>query len=178
MMENKTHPNDHLLMKWGSIFLFIGIIPIFIIFYFNNMSDSDTLIIIYEKIKNTPSTYASTHPIISKLSFFYCKLSPLIALLFFIFCYKKLAIVNTISLNKLIINIIIPCLVLTTISLYVLYFHNTDISDSGWKILKSISNSKHLLFSYYVLIFLGYYVWLFIFLIACIYFPFNLKTDN
>ncbi|EHZ6873950.1 colicin immunity protein Cui, partial [Providencia rettgeri] len=122
---------------------------------------------------NIPSTYSSTYPIISKLSFFYCKLSPLIVLLFFIFCYKKLTLVKPIPINKLIINVIFPCLVITIISLYVLYFYNTDISDSGWSILKTISSNKHLLFGYYIAIFLGYYVWLFLFFISFIYLPFK-----
>ena len=169
-MDNKNHPNDHLLIKWGSIFIFISAIPIFIIFYFN---DIDILFAVYEKINNIPSTYSSTYPIISKLSFFYCKLSPLIVLLFFIFCYKKLTLVKPIPINKLIINVIFPCLVITIISLYVLYFYNTDISDSVWSILKTISSNKHLLFGYYIAIFLGYYVWLFLFFISFIYLPFK-----
>ncbi|WP_415913820.1 colicin immunity protein Cui [Proteus mirabilis] len=73
-------------------------------------------------MNNIPSTYSSTYPIISKLSFFYCKLSPLIVLLFFIFCYKKLTLVKPIPINKLIINVIFPCLVITIISLYVYIF--------------------------------------------------------
>lgn len=60
-----------------------------------------------------------------------------------------------------------PCLVITFISLYMLYFYNDDISDSGWSIIKNIANNKVMLLIYYILIFLGYYVWMFLFLIAC-----------
>lgn len=171
MMENKAHPNDHLLMKWGSIFFFIGITPIFIIFYFNDMSDSDTLCIMYEKIKNAPSTYSLIYPVSSKLSFFYCKLSPFFSFVFFIVCYRSLTIVNTIDVSDILIKIIMPCLVITFVSLYMLYFYNDDISDSSWSVIKNIANNKIILLIYYILIFLGYYVWMFLFLIACFFLP-------
>lgn len=92
-MKNKKHPNDKLLMKWGTVFLFLGVMPIFIIFYLGRI-ESDILYSMYEKIQNAPSIYTSTYPVISKLSFFYCKLSPPISVFYFIFCYKKLALVN------------------------------------------------------------------------------------
>lgn len=130
------------------LFMFIGIIPLVIIFgiYLHN-SESQTLNNIAVRTSSIPAIISSHNPLMTKVMDVYCKSAPILALLLFGLSIKKRQIVKTTNRGTLIRS----CLLSPFVYLFFIYmflFRNFELTTAGRPIRLMSENDISLLLFY------------------------------
>lgn len=151
------------------LFMFIGIIPLVIIFglYLHNC-ESQILNNIASRTISFPAIISARNPLMTKVMDVYCKSAPILALLLFALSIKKRQVVKTTNKSILIRS----CLLSPFVYLFFIYmflFRNIELTTAGRPVRLMSSNDLTLLLFYtflYLAIFFLTYGILYIPLIA------------
>ena len=136
------------------IFMFIGIVPLLIIFgiYLNN-SDSQLLNNIAARTGIFPAVTSSNNPLMTKVMDIYCKSSPLLALLLFVLSIKKRRVIKTTNRGTLIRSCLLsPFAYLFFI--YLFFFRNLELTTAG-RPARLMSSNDITLLLFYIFLYLA-----------------------
>ncbi|WP_336983746.1 MULTISPECIES: colicin immunity protein Cui [unclassified Cedecea] len=150
----KTNNNNAIANKILYGFLFLGILPLGLIFIiYSNNPVSPLLYHFAEMAGSFPAFTSSSIPLMSKVMDLYCKTSPLLAVLLFTTLIKYKRDINVTKRSST-IKSAIGSMLLSVVVLYVILFHNFELTTMGRPIRSMANGDFSLLIIYVCLYFL------------------------
>lgn len=161
--EYEDKEANHVVRRLFYFFLFIGIIPLLIIFilYLNN-PQSQFLNIMAASAVNIPTWFSTESPLLSKLMGVYCKTALVAGLLWFIFSIKWLRPNKAIDKN-LILKTNFFYVIFYGVFIFLSCFSRSELATSG-KLLRFMTINDYILACFYISLYVVIFVFTCIFL--------------
>lgn len=151
MKINNNNAIANKILYW---FLFLGLLPLGFIFIIYSHNPASPLLYHFAEIAGSfPAFISSSNPVMSKVMDLYCKTSPLLAALLFTTLIKYKRDIK-VSNKRNTIKSALGSMLLSVVILYVILFHNFELTTMGRPIRNMASSDFSLLIIYVCLYFL------------------------
>lgn len=153
------------------LIVFLGLIPLILIFFvFKTSPNNEIFKKLLEVTKEINVNTSSNNILLSKPLGIYTRLSFLFSVFFIIKYHKKINFKKGVVEFRTVMIRFVPFSIIYFIYTYGIAFSNMDIAN-GNRFLKIISSNDYLLLSYYIISFVGLYVFSVIFMLILIKLP-------